>query len=407
MIKKLQLKIFSLIIFILAIVMIFLSMTIFFSSSINESNEAKSYLSSLSVKYSRPNIEDSITNGDKDHFMDVRSFRIVVNTNNEIVSTICTNDRFTQAKMTEIATNIIDSGNLKNDYFSHEGQLYFIVKTLPEEERGFSIVGIDRTIEHNVINTTNMITISSFAIGYVALSILVWFLSKSLVKPVKESLEKEKQFISNASHELKTPLAIINANVDVLENDSGENQWLQNIKYQSKHMNKLICNMITLSKSQEKIKAVRKEFNISDTINNCVLPFEAVAFENKKSFEINISTDIMYYGEEDLVKNVATILVDNAIKYSSSKITLNFKIENNAPTLCVYNDGCEVKDSERNRVFERFYRPDSSRNQATGESGLGLSIVESISTNEGWTVSIDSKYHEFMEIKIRFNNKRK
>lgn len=115
----------------------------------------------------------------------------------------------------------------------------------------------------------------------------------------------------------------------------------------------------------------------------------------------------MYYGEEDLVKNVATILVDNAIKYSSSKITLNFKIENNAPTLCVYNDGCEVKDSERNRVFERFYRPDSSRNQATGGSGLGLSIVESISTNEGWTVSIDSKYHEFMEIKIRFNNKRK
>ena len=407
MIRKLQLKIFFLIISILAIVMLFLSTTILISSSINESNEAKSYLSSLSAKYSRPNIENSIINGDNDHFMDVRTFRIVVNLNNEIESAVCTNEKFTKAKMTSIATSIIDEGNLKNDYFSHDGQIYYIVKTLPNEENGFSIVGIDRTIEHNVIQTTNMITILSLSIGYLALSVLVWFLSKAFVKPVKESLEKEKQFISNASHELKTPLAIINANVDVLENESGENQWLQNIKYQSKHLNKLICNMITLSKSQEKIKSIRKEFNISDTINNCVLPFEAVAFESHKSFEINVSEEIMYYGEEDLVKNVTTILVDNAIKYSLSKITLDFNLNNGAPTLCVYNDGCDVKDSERQRVFERFYRPDSSRNQATGGSGLGLSIVESISTNEGWKVSIDSKYSEFMKITIRFNNKRK
>ena len=131
MIKKLQLKIFSLIIFILAIVMIFLSMTIFFSSSINESNEAKSYLSSLSVKYSRPNIEDSITNGDKDHFMDVRSFRIVVNTKNEIVSTICTNDRFTQAKMTKIATNII----LIINFLHSDKILYIIVYNILENKK--------------------------------------------------------------------------------------------------------------------------------------------------------------------------------------------------------------------------------------------------------------------------------
>lgn len=237
---------------------------------------------------------------------------------------------------------------------------------------------------------------------YIVLAIIVWGLSFKVFKPLKNSLVQQKQFISDASHELKTPLAVISANTEVLIQDEN-NQWLNNIKEQTERMSTLITDMLTLTKLDEGITRNKNEkFNLSQIVLSAALPFDPLAFENGKQLLTNISQNIQYTGDLQGIKTITNILLDNAIKYSdkNGQIIITLKEKNGKPHLSVYNTGSSIPQKDSDKIFSRFYRGDNSRSRNSGGSGLGLSIAKSIATANKWKITAHSIPEESMTIEV-------
>ncbi len=219
--------------------------------------------------------------------------------------------------------------------------------------------------------------------------VCAWLFSFWVFKPINETLYKQRQFISDVSHELKTPVAIISANADVLSNIK-ESEHLENIKYQSKRMGLLVNDLLTLSSLDESNVNVKKQtFSLSEAVLKATLPFEAVAFEKGKFIIFNVEENLTATGiREDFVK-ICEILLDNAVKYSlnGSEIIVTLKKEGKKNFLSIFNRGCEVLKEDKERIFERFYRADGSRARNLGGSGLGLSIAKSLARKNKWKIT--------------------
>ena len=237
---------------------------------------------------------------------------------------------------------------------------------------------------------------------YLILFGIVFLLSFSVFKPIKESFVKQKQFVSNASHELKTPITIISANSDVLK-QNGNNEWLENIDSQTERLSLLVSDMLALAKMDENSIILDKQhLDLSEVVTNEALAFDALAFEKGKTFNIEVQPNITYYGDEKSIKNIVNILLDNAIKHANTggTITLTLKNEHSKNILTVENTGSKIKDDEAEKIFERFYRGDSSRSRESGGSGLGLSIARGIADNNKWKISAKSKYENSIAITV-------
>lgn len=232
------------------------------------------------------------------------------------------------------------------------------------------------------------------------ISIFSTLFSFWVFKPLKQNLYKQRQFLSDVSHELKTPVAIISANADVLSNNV-DSEYLKNIKSQSERIGVLVNDLLTLSSLDEKIANQKKHhFIASEAVLQTVLPFDAVAFENKKFIKFDIEENLSVLGfREDLVK-ICGILLDNAVKYSTpnTEISVSLKKVGKKVVLSVFNYGCEVENHHENRIFERFYRADVSRSRNLGGSGLGLSIAKSLANRNGWKIEAKPKFNESMEL---------
>lgn len=201
-----------------------------------------------------------------------------------------------------------------------------------------------------------------------------------IVKPVEETMEKQKQFISDASHELKTPLAVIEANIDVIEEQAGKSKWLTYIQSELTSMDKLINNLLCLARTDnaKEIK-VKETFNLSEEVNLASSMFESMAYEKKKNIEYNIQEDIKFNGNKEDIKQVLSVLIDNAIMHTKDdgKIIIELTKDKNI-VLQVKNEGEPIPKEEREKIFERFYRVDKARNRKEKRYGLGLSIAKSI-----------------------------
>ena len=234
------------------------------------------------------------------------------------------------------------------------------------------------------------ITVASLLIVF----IFSYYLSRWAIKPVKTALENQRRFISDASHELKTPLAVISANADVLESEIGSNKWLSNIKNQADDMSSLVFDLLDLAKIDETAdEIVLSEFDLSNVVLSKSLEFECTAFESGKTFEQNITDGLKYKGNEEAIKHLVTILIDNAIKHSDEKgiIRVTLTSSGSKKILQVYNTGNGIRNSEKDRIFDRFYRSDESRSKSTGGYGLGLSIAKAITDAHGGTITVDSQ----------------
>ncbi|MFA7223029.1 MAG: HAMP domain-containing sensor histidine kinase [Bacilli bacterium] len=266
----------------------------------------------------------------------------------------------------------------------------------------YVLVGIDRTIVANS-NINSFVIISLILlVSLIVIYIIVNFLSARILKPIKDNLDKQKEFIADASHELKTPVTIINANATILKNENKDNKWIDNILDETKNMNGLIGDMISLAKVEEQKPVLEKE-DISSIITYITLSFEPVAFEQHINFVENIEENIELVCNEKDIQKIAKILLDNAIKYVSKNgnIEINLKKEKNQILLSVYNTGCTIEDKDREKVFDRFYRDDNSRNsEQTKGSGLGLAILKEICDKYHYSVSIDSKMNDFFKISV-------
>ena len=211
--------------------------------------------------------------------------------------------------------------------------------------------------------------------------LLVVIFSRMVFRPVEESIQKQKRFITDASHELKTPLTIIDANTEVMEMESGESQWTKSTRKQIQRLSGLVQQLVTLSRlDEEKGLEEKCEFNLSEAVSECVQPYESLAQTREKNLTLNIEEDITYTGDERSIRQLAGILMDNAVKYSSENgnITLTLKKKGKKIFLEVYNDADDLPQGKLDVLFERFYRLDSSRNSGTGGSGIGLSVAKAI-----------------------------
>lgn len=268
------------------------------------------------------------------------------------------------------------------------------------------------TKEGNLIMVNNTST-KSYLLKELFKSILVFItletiqviislnITKRIVKPVNESFIRQKQFIYDASHELKTPIAIISASAEMLEKNPKEKKWLDNIKTENNRMNKLVISLLDLSKSENiKENEVYTNANLSKVIKNKALTFESLIYENSLELDVDVVNDIMFNCNEDRIKELLSILMDNAIKHSlpNSQITVKLSKEKNNIYLSVKNKGKEIPISEREKIFERFYRLDKSRNRDDNRYGIGLSIAKNIVINHNGTISVNCKdgYTTFM-----------
>jgi signal transduction histidine kinase len=225
--------------------------------------------------------------------------------------------------------------------------------------------------------------ISAFVsfITITVLTIMVYLLSKKAMKPVADSIDKQKQFITDASHELKTPLTIIAANAEVLEMCEGENEWLTSIKNQTTRLSHLVKNLVELTKLNEiHDDKLRSNFNISAAFIETASNFETNAVVANKNFSISAADDIFYHGNEAEIRQLVSILCDNAIKYTDKGGTIKISLYKSGTStyLDVFNTTEYVNPSSVSRLFDRFYRGDSSRSRDTGGYGIGLSIAKAI-----------------------------
>lgn len=209
----------------------------------------------------------------------------------------------------------------------------------------------------------------------------VWWLSKKALKPVEEAMEKQKQFITDAGHELKTPIAIISADAEVMELCQGENEWLTSIKKQTVRMNTLVKNLVDLSKLGEEADNKKHTlFDISEAVLDTASNFETTAKASGKTFTYSAARDLRYNGNEEEIRQLISILCDNAMKYADENgtVKLNMYKVGKSIQIDVYNT-CEFVDpTSVSKLFDRFYRADSSRSRETGGYGIGLSVAKAI-----------------------------
>ena len=284
----------------------------------------------------------------------------------------------TQAK--EYAQEVIDKSNTQG--FIDEYR--FVWK---QEFNGYRITFLDCGRKLNSFRNFLLARSGMALAGYVIVFVIVFILSGKIIKPIAESYEKQKRFITDAGHEIKTPLTIINANVDILEMELGKNESLSDISQQAKRLRSLTDDLVMLARMEESEETMPKiDFPVSEVVTEAARPFRTLAIQQGKEFICNIQPLLTLKGNDKAIEQLVGILLDNALKYSPSGGVVAFDLikQNRSVCLSVLNTAnTEIKREQLNHVFDRFYRTDSSRNSETGGHGIGLSIAQAIVTAHG------------------------
>ncbi|SNT27600.1 His Kinase A (phospho-acceptor) domain-containing protein [Anaerovirgula multivorans] len=304
-------------------------------------------------------------------------------------------EAFYEAAKNSVLSQNTSTGNLKleDKYWGFMINPYF---------DGYRIVFLDITPQQDFL--TNLIY--TFFIVACIMLIVIFFISRFFanksIKPIKEAFNKQKQFIADASHELKTPLAVINTNLDVLlsnEEESIKNQskWLYYIKSETERMTKLIKDLLYLTQvDYSDIKMIFTNFDLSEAVENIILTMEAVIFENNISLDYSIEPNLITHGNSEQLQQVVMILLDNAVKYTDNKgiVTISLKKHYSTLLLSVTNTSEGIPQEDIDKIFHRFYRIDQSRSRKSGGYGLGLAIAKTIVKQHGGRIYTKSVLNE-------------
>ena len=345
-------------------------------------------------KYDRPAPKDfnnSVTRPDEKELdnmmiMDYEVYTVRLK-NNSIYKIIGHSDETTEFDVQNIALSIIEKdneikiGNLYTNKYAYNYKIKDILVIINTEK---------------INNKLTIILIESLLL-MIGAEVLIYFISKFMTKwitkPAFDSFEKQKDFIADASHELKTPLAVIMASSDELKSDKKNQKYVDNIKYESERMNKLITSLLDLSKLENgvTINSYKNE-NLSKIIEKICLTFEGIAFENNVTVDSNVEKDIMFKCSKDEMEKLISIILDNAIKhsYKDSKILINVSKDKNNINIDITNSGDPINIGDEEKIFERFYRADKSRNRDANRYGLGLAIAKNIVTNHNGIIKANS-----------------
>ena len=237
----------------------------------------------------------------------------------------------------------------------------------------------------------------------ISVLVLIILVSKRVIAPIQETYLKQKQFITGASHELKTPLAIISSNADVLEMMNGDSKWTTNIHNQVDRLTSLVNSLVVFSRMEEKDTVERTNFDLTETLKSRIEDFGELANFQKKYIVTDIDENLNYYGEKDSIIQLMDILLENAIKYAPEDSDISVKLNKNRKhaTLKVSNKA-NVKKGDLSKVFDRFYRLDESRNSSIKGYGIGLSMAQLIAEKHKETIQAYAPEDGIFKIEVRF-----
>ena len=259
-----------------------------------------------------------------------------------------------------------------------------------DEGGGSTVIVVDCFLQLQSANNMLRITISIFLACILIVFLLLLFLSKRAIRPFVDNLERQRQFITDASHELKTPLAILSADMGLLEDAYGADKWLDSAKAQITRLDRLIKNLVELARTEETVKEdAAAVFSVSEVAQASVEAFQPLAEGNGKSLAADIAEGISTKGVQDNFFRLFSILLDNAVKYCDPAGTIRLSVSLRGRNICisVSNPCAGVDAAQLPRYFDRFYRADSSRARSTGGYGIGLSTAKAIVTRHKGRIS--------------------
>lgn len=239
-----------------------------------------------------------------------------------------------------------------------------------------------------------IVSIFIFLLSVIVFTIISYYLSRWMIKPSEKAIKNQKIFVANISHDLKTPITIIRANADLIENEVKNKKSIKYIQQETEKLNHLVNEMLTLTRIDNTIsKENFKSFNFGDSLFDVVLPFESVAYEKGIHFNINIDESTTYFGDENNIQKLAEILIDNAMSYTAKGGIVDVDAYENskAVTLSVTNTGEPIRDEKKVEIFDRFYRESKSRERTGNHYGLGLSIANTIVKKHNGKITVESK----------------
>ena len=319
--------------------------------------------------------------------MDYEIYTVILD-NKSIYKIINHSNTISNFNILSVASNIIKN----NRVGLHIGNLYYNKYSYNYIENDIIVINTEK------INNRLILELIKSIIIFLLVEILIYIVSKiltdNITKPAEESFEKQKDFIADASHELKTPLAVIMASADELKTDKKNKKYIDNIKCETERMNTLIKSLLDLSKLEKGINIENyKDENISKIIERICLTFEAIAFENNVSINTNIEENINFKCSKEEIEKLISIIIDNAIKhsYKDSSIKVLVNSDKLGINIEVTNNGDPIKSGDEEKIFERFYRADKSRKRESNRYGLGLAIAKNIVLNHNGTIKAYSK----------------
>ncbi len=295
-------------------------------------------------------------------------------------------DLYTDEDVAVIAASAVASGRKTG----RVGSQFF---RMTKQDGNDMLIVVDRSLEIQSAESVLRLTALVAVIEDALLSLGAVWLIRKLIRPVDETMEKQKQFVWDASHELKTPLAVISANADVLAAEMGESSALSYIRSEVQRTDRLIQNLLTLARMEKgTVRAAHESFDLSRALLEVALPFEPALFEEGKTLETAIPDGVEYTGDQEMIKQLAVILLSNAQKYSDDggKIRVSLETKGEKRILKVHNTGPAIPPEAQQRIFDRFYRVDSSHNREVEGNGLGLAIAQSIVSAHRGKITVSS-----------------
>ncbi|MDO4623119.1 MAG: HAMP domain-containing sensor histidine kinase [Eubacteriales bacterium] len=278
----------------------------------------------------------------------------------------------------------------------------YMVYTNADGTKQICFLACHRELEsfHNFLIYSILVSI----VGSVAVLILLIIASQRIVKPVADSYEKQKRFITDAGHELKTPLTIISADTEVLEMDFGESEWLDDIRSQTERLAELTNNLVFLARMEEQPQMEKVEFSLSEAAEEAAEDFLGVARMQGKTLEASVEPDLRMFGDQKTIRRLMAIFLDNAVKYAdeNGRIQLTLDKQRSQLRLQIYNTTEHISRESLEHLFDRFYRTDQSRNSQTGGYGLGLSIAAAIVAAHNGKISATTDDENSLRITVTF-----
>ena len=296
-------------------------------------------------------------------------------------------DLYTDEQIQAIADAIVADGGSNG----RVGTQYY---SLSDGEEKLLVV-LDARLEFLSARRMLRATILVASLACALLSAGAYLLIRRMLQPVQASFDRQKQFVWDASHEFKTPLAVISANAEVLSREIGPNEYLGYIQSEVRRTDGLVQNLLTLARMDKGASAVEhKRLNLSNALLGVALPFESTVFEAGRTLETDIPEDIYCRGDEAMLQQLAVILLSNALKYSDEGglIRLSLAQKGRGAVMTVYNTGAGIAPEHLEKIFDRFYREDASHNSAVAGNGLGLAIARTIVQAHRGRIRAESEY---------------